>query len=448
MKKTSILGLLTLCCLSAQGAVHISPDNTGQVALVPLYSVANDLSTLLLIENNRDVPKAIKVHVREARGGRSEFYFNLYLNAQAAFSAALYLSQDEMLFYSPSDQCHMGQLTPVEPVVAAGEVPWDEFTGSIEVFEMGEIIDPNEQFFRGTHVDCDALNAAWDGNQSLWGQDPGAMLSAATGGIQVNTNIINVFNGFMIDVPTVYLDGFAPGDGVLHEAPLSVFPDLSSGDHTSLILHNGETITSDWPTGHQAITAVLSRSRIENDYVYDHGIGGQADFIFTFPTWRFHRNDTLHSPFIRDNTGGFTFPGDQSGWYLSYWRNGFGVYNGDQSAGGPGPVLIEWHSNTTVLNYFVYEFTLHTQPMLANAAQDHVMPLDTLHYGDEGKLAFVMGEDVHYKPISNGNHVYHGLPVIGFRMQFFANLNAQPGILANYAEAREHNFQRRIETVE
>ncbi len=366
MIKTSI-SLTLLLAFMAQAAVHINPDESGQVAVIPFYTTANELNTLLLIENTRDLPKAVKVHIREARGGRLTHSFSLYINAHAAFAAALFNDLGVTRLASNTGQCLLGQLEPLQPDIEPDALPFSPATGTIEVIEMGEVIDSESEFFvtagppfpgfgGAQTVNCEALAAAWDGDDSLWGQDPTARMAAASGGLQAQASVIDVASGYMIEIPTLYLDGFAPGDGILHNPPISETPDLSSSDTTSLVVHNGEAITSTWPTGHQAIGALISHTRIENDFSLDASVQALSEWIFTFPTRRYYASDDTDSPFVTDEDGAFAFPGRFSRGYTIFNRAGDG-FAFDTSLIDPPPPEAQDFYNTTVLSRYLHNGT-------------------------------------------------------------------------------------------
>ncbi len=74
-------------------AVQLNEDGVGQALLYPYYSVqtvgGNPLNTLISIVNHRPDAKAIRIRLREGRGGKSIARFNLYLGPNDAWAAAL-----------------------------------------------------------------------------------------------------------------------------------------------------------------------------------------------------------------------------------------------------------------------------------------------------------------------------------------------------------------------
>ncbi len=74
-----ILTIGLLWTFDSTAAVHLSTDGKAQAMIVPYYTVANGVATLLSIDNTTKEFKALKIHLRETKKGDAIYTFNLYL---------------------------------------------------------------------------------------------------------------------------------------------------------------------------------------------------------------------------------------------------------------------------------------------------------------------------------------------------------------------------------
>ena len=161
-----------------------------------------------------------------------------------------------------------------------------------------------------THInnrpaDCSYLEAAWlasgtPGGSGIWFNNAFIDLEAPTGGLFGGAAIVNVASGTYINYNAEAIDGFSAG--VIHTPPGSIFPNLSSangavaGAVTSYVFDRGRLITSNWLTanngGANAVSAVLMREAVFNEYEVDPNLGAASEWIVTFPTRKLYVGST------------------------------------------------------------------------------------------------------------------------------------------------------------
>ena len=86
---TALGALFSTTC----SAVEWNPDGLGQALIYPYYTVRNGgddnaWNTYISVVNSTSSAKAVRVHVREGRHGRSALDFNLYLAPNGVWTGA------------------------------------------------------------------------------------------------------------------------------------------------------------------------------------------------------------------------------------------------------------------------------------------------------------------------------------------------------------------------
>ncbi len=469
---TPFIGLLLVLNFFAHSAVSINPDQNGQAIIVPYFTVANNLNTLITINNTQDQPKAVKVNIRDGRYGSAIFTLNVYLNSNATWAFAMY-EDDSLLKILNGDESCVVNLDSINTQISiVTKLPsLDQQTGSLEVIEMGNIMMESENFFGQVNSTdtCNNISDAWyaNGPNSLWRANPTAELTPVSGGLNVDVKVIDVMNGFAFSIPTLALDNFFPSNTVFHTEPESELPDLSNGTSESLVTYQGRAVQTIWPTGYEAVSALIMKTKIENQFDVTREVAGKTDWVLSFPTLRFHKNNPeTQKPFIFAETDQFRFPGSPSG--VFYDRAG----NNDQRIWGcilppPGtfcpPINL---LNQSVTTYVVDPWGVESPVSnISGISNDRVKPLN-LDSSDPANLTFLAGKvklfinpGTDENPLipsysntnnrginseSNANQNYYGLPVISFAVQMYRNSNAQPGLLASYAASKVGFGTRKI----
>ncbi|MCU7924868.1 MAG: hypothetical protein KZQ97_00335 [Candidatus Thiodiazotropha sp. (ex Dulcina madagascariensis)] len=146
MKATVALLLITASGFTA--AAHVNHDRTGQVVLLPYYTVNNNFITNITITNTTPLFKAVKVRFLESRNSGDVLNFNVYLSPQDVWNGTLrmnpdtglpnLLTEDESCTYPPKSRLQAG-INMRDIYIAATDADLTE--GYVEIIEMGDIAD-------------------------------------------------------------------------------------------------------------------------------------------------------------------------------------------------------------------------------------------------------------------------------------------------------------------
>ncbi|MCU7886360.1 MAG: hypothetical protein KZQ82_19400, partial [Candidatus Thiodiazotropha sp. (ex Lucinoma annulata)] len=114
----SFIALLLMVTASTTFAVHINHDRTGQVALLPYYTVNNNFITNFTITNTTGLWKVVRVRMLESRNSGDLLNFNVYLSPYDVWNGTLrknpttglpnLISEDESCTYPPKASLHAG----------------------------------------------------------------------------------------------------------------------------------------------------------------------------------------------------------------------------------------------------------------------------------------------------------------------------------------------------
>ncbi|MCU7886487.1 MAG: hypothetical protein KZQ82_20045, partial [Candidatus Thiodiazotropha sp. (ex Lucinoma annulata)] len=144
----AIIALLMFSISSLAMAVHVNHDRTGQVALLPYYTVNNNFITNFTITNTTTLWKVVRVRILESRNSGDLLNFNVYLSPFDVWNGTLrknsttglpnLISEDESCTYPPKASLHAG--IDLQNIYTATSD--DDLTeGYIEIIEMGVVAD-------------------------------------------------------------------------------------------------------------------------------------------------------------------------------------------------------------------------------------------------------------------------------------------------------------------
>ena len=315
-------------------AVHINPDGLGQLLFYPYYTVRNDFFTAMSIVNTTSLTKAVKVRFLEGKNSREVMDFNLFLAPADVWTGVVLPTTNGAKLETGDNSC----VTPSDLFGnAAGVVrsdgsglPFNEFKnylyagvrvdnptfdtldrtreGYIEVFEMGIITNATLTGFikhsEGYATNCAALDA-YDGLSTAVSPAvklPGNYLVSPGGGLTGRGSIINSATGAHYAYDVTALDGWwaplVPGPGsVPYSAAGDATPSISlqAGiDTVSYVAVTGNpdipnssgVVRAVWSSPREAVSAVLMRGSIINEFVTDAVTLSKTDWVITFPTKR------------------------------------------------------------------------------------------------------------------------------------------------------------------
>ncbi len=309
-------------------AVNVNPEGLGQVLLYSLYTTEAGKDTSVSVTNTTDEYKAVKVRFVEAMNSAEVLDFNLYLSPRDQWSATIVKNENGAELVTSDTSCTAPLLTngsdtnkfknfayaafttgvngkPL-PTPIAGDGGWQELArtrvGHLEMIEMGTITDPAVQAMikhvNGVPGNCDALRSRFTAAGAVWKEGSSAYniadaIGPQTGGLYGTASIIDPVNATLIGYDATAVDNFYDTDLVNptggskgdHAQPGTVLPNLNSPKASVFAtFKNGDTAEYAQPI--DAVSAVLMKKTIENDYLAADSLKGETNWVVTFPTKR------------------------------------------------------------------------------------------------------------------------------------------------------------------
>lgn len=323
--------------LQAQ-AVNVSQDGLGEVLLFPYYTVNNGYDTNINITNTSEDTVIFKIRFREAHNSRDVRDFNVVLSPYDVWNATVTTTADgaNARLVTSDTSCTVGQL----PTLADGRRGIDftnfDYTGSnadtgpvtlartreghIEVIEMARQIPTNAglslpspqltfaagsighnaQHVNSTPRNCGAVATALTSPSAVAASKP--LLDEPMNVLKGSLSLIKVDEGKSVAVdPTVLANFYNPsltavdgtaltGDNLLFD-PASQEPQLNDADPTYAELFDnqvGVPVGALMATSEDAVSAVLSRAVVVNQYSVNPANNAKTDWVITFPTKYFY----------------------------------------------------------------------------------------------------------------------------------------------------------------
>ncbi|MET1080913.1 MAG: hypothetical protein ABWY06_23110 [Pseudomonas sp.] len=432
-------------------AVNLSQTGQGQVLIFPYYSVRGGTDSYLSVINNTDRTKALSVRLRESRNGRSVSSLTLFLAPFEMWTAGVTATAEGAKLITTDRSCTSPRIPPeglalsnvnyTGAVVAPGFVQQGNDGGDtsldrvregfIEVIELGEVTsafaDQQGLFpygFNGLQP-CNAVELDR-------GPSAGAnALAAPSGGLSGSGTLVNVAGGSEYSYEPLVLDDFS--DQNLWPASRAQLS--SATPKISRLFDRGRLITSTWTRGEDAVSAVLMRSSLTNEFVLETTTLSGTDWLVNMPTKHYYvpvAGSTAKAlpPFA----GAFS---NQGACQFSY---------GDvQLVGREGEALTPevFLEPQTLLCGETSVLTFNGSQLLASAHGEAVGVKDGAA-GSNGFGRLDLGLNGEAMESLEG-HVYRGLPVNGFMVRDFINGNVN-GVLSNYGGSFAHKYQTDITT--
>lgn len=476
-------------------AAHVNPDGLGQVLIYPYFNTLNGQHTDIHLVNTTNETKAVKIRFLEGQNSREVLDFHIYLSAYDHFSGAVVPTADgQGAMFKTSDT------TCTAPAIPAAGVAFRNFAylddagsdsinrtreGYLEVIEMGYLGTENAagvvtevngntadgsfrparavQHVNGVPRDCNVVRNAWNGG--AWAVSPTNGVANSTGtGLYGFATVFNVAEGTSATYSATAIANFNT-DEPLHAPTGNTNPSLQDAFPETFIT-NGATVYTDEFTGNDAdaVSALLTRNTLQNDYVTDEGLAAETDWVVTFPTKRFYMVEN-----IRDAAGNvvtdtwaqrkpFTaeFTADLACEHidLSYYDREEGsvvITVEDDFSPRPPTTVAGWNLCTEVN---VISFNEAGE----DGRQSNVLSSD-LRYGLPLNDGFVNGwatidftqaaasgatGNFNVRSVDGEDYEYFGLPVTGFAVIKYTNGNVG-GILSNYVGVVDHKYTRDIQ---
>ena len=500
---------------SVANAVNINPDGLGEVLIYPYYTVNGGNQTLISVVNTTDLGKAVKVRFLEGRNSREVLDFNLYLSPFDVWTASIFSLTDtgggNLVTLDNSCTAPAIKTNAGLPSLANGNryAPFlnYQYTGSnndsgpdgitrtreghFEMIEMGVVDDlTNDSLTAITHgatgvpANCQQIQRAWTAGSSgaYWIANDSIDMAPPTGGLFGAASIVDTLNGTMLAYNADAVDSFSVIEQ--HTSPGSLLPNLASavtdsaaGEATAIVFTNGGLVTATYPltsagttstdTGSaiDSVSAVLANDAIFNEFTTTASVGGQSEWVVTFPTKNFYvdRAGAVGSPgiapfpriFPRTGTTG-TAPVDIELRVFNREEGPNATFCDDPDNTdclpfspqppeqvGNTPQLL-WETNVLTFNQgtttggsLIFGSTLTANVQAADiGVTEGWMRLGLYNAAGQGSLpTHIMRED-----LTGGN--FYGLPVTGFWALSVTNNAVTPGILSNYSGLFKHRGSR------
>lgn len=452
--KLYLLSFISMSLLSGHSnAVQIGQQGTGQVLIYPYYTVNNDINTLYSVVNTTDQPKAVRVRFLEGEIGRDVLSFNVYLSPFDVWTGALapkistisgHIGEPSLTHITVDTSCAPFLVKAGQeflPFLIDADAPNNSLNrareGHIEIIEMGGVVgDAAEAIDHGTvgiPFGCNLLENDWADNGE-WDFDE---LGDPTGGLLGSVSLINVAEGLNFSYDAIALDNFWDEDG-LHTAPGNPLPDLSSGSNESrVLLSNGELAVSEWSTGFEAVSALLMKTEVYNEYAYDTVVNCQSDWVMSFPTKIYH-TDVDGNPIapFNDNWDG-NQSCDASDLIILDNEAQLEISNQGCTMHCPPPQGPQWCYSSNVMEIIAPDALAEESSRVL--ASDNFLSFTAPSEGvvESGwasvDFSFNFYDNIGTKimtPVTGTG--YKGLPVTGFMVQEFTNSAAASGLIAQY----------------
>ena len=309
----------------------------------------------------------------------------------------------------------------------------------------------------------------WQDSRSPWVQGfTNFLVSSPSGGLYGSSIIVNVEGGTDISEDATALTYF--NDSPMHEEPGSTEPSLVQAD-SWFVLDDGTYGYAD--NGIDAVSAVLMKRRINNDYLTVADLNAATDWVITMPTKRFYVNGWTPANSAEREAGWSVSPGTSSPEpFTSFWTSTeldgvagtaceqIGITYWDQEEGEKTPSGLDFSPQPPGDQPFslCYEANLlHINGGSVMGGGYTDSNLDLVSGFDAGWISIDLANN--WRPIENANNgeeysrdIYAelwdtgggsgygwvvGLPVIGFSATQFVNGDVG-GLLSNYAGSTKH----------
>ena len=459
-KRTTVLLLSTVVFFAFGNtlkAASMDESGFGEVLIYPYYTVNENLNTLFSVVNTTDDVKALKIKFLEGDNAQEVLNFNLYMSPKDVWSAALVAQGDGVELITTDTSCvaladQSTSFTTEFFIRDSGEDGSQRMRdGHFQIIEMGTVIDPvlgmAATQFNGRPHDCGAIEAAWQAG-GQWAENSDQGMAANTGGLFGSALIVDVREGSAMSYRADAIKGFYSADRFMHTEPNNFEPTLASAAPVSTILYDDKAYVSHWNLGTDAISALLMRDKIHNEFVLASGIDAQTEFIVTFPTKHFYTQpeNGPENPFTQTFS---SVAGACEGMYPQFYDRESVTVDINPCGGIICPPLPEflyemcWSAN-------VIHFYNSAEGMIAEVPSPILGSTNLLNFKttpfSSGWVSFSRSHESAVLTDAESRWSYRGWPVTGFAVQKYTNSGAQPGLLAQYATVIQYAYTRNIQS--
>ncbi len=486
---SAVLATLGMVAGSAQAA-YLSEQGTGQVLFYPYYSVQDGMETYISVVNTTSLGKAVKVRFIEGKASYEVLDFNLYLSAKDVWTGAVVAAgaaaTDAAKIVTTDKSCTVPQIPaggqPFRNGAYAGKDQNGDALdrtreGYVEIIEMGVI--PLSNTAAGTSAvptlgyatthnngvpnNCAWVVGKWNGsstfdNSVTW-KPSDLGITPPTGGLIGAAALVNVKAGVDYSYDPVAIEDYNSTSIALHFAPGSLSPSMVNADPTSAVIDGAgaarRLVTTDWTVpaalagtvaGVDAVSAVLMRSNVLNEYTINNDLAASTDWVVTFPTKRFYV--PVDNAVVNSSKRPFT---TESGAKTGAWKSCEAVelnrYDREEAqkggsvdfspTTGANPCL-KWEANVISFGGKNTLGSVNIKNDLIDVYADGWMDM---RFVGTNALAGMAASSV----VTSGSAAttFVGLPTVGFAVQKYVNSTFN-GSVGNYGGAYIHKYVRTI----
>jgi hypothetical protein len=444
--KQLISGLMILAGTASQAGISVNQYGTGDVVLLPHYTVKNSNNSIITINNhNENFGKAVQLVFREGVNGENVLSFNLYLQPNDSWSGVLVAAISDVLGHggeatvellSNDLSCAPYLSSPQQFLPFGFEA--NETTAStmervqegfIEVYEMAQFDPGSEEV---NFSECAEIEQLWDINGEWESGNPNFQMQEPQGDISANLTIINVNEGTSISSKGTALVNFFEEGSAFHQSP-GIDYSLNDGINVSSQLTQVGLVETVWEFGYQAVSALLIKNKAEFDFSLETSVNAQAEAVITFPTKRFHTSGA-------NPTAPFT---------TSYVEQSGACEPVSAIAvdrdGSPLPVSAVPENLCWANNVISMKKDNGDASQVFGSQYEYPMVIDS--QGETGHVVLTFDNSVSGENAldTENEWSFTGLPFLGFSVQKYTNANAQPGLLAQYSSGYDLVSSTQIE---
>jgi hypothetical protein len=445
----ALAGAGALGMTGAAQAVNINPDGLGQALIYPYYTTNGfgiggtvaPYNSLLSVVNSTASGKVVKVRFLEGRNSREVLDFNLWLSPFDVWTAAIIPSGAGAGIFTTDLSC----TTPT--VSSSGTAPTNflnfGYTGTSadgEDTSLGRTKEGYVEIIEMGNVTGGTLAAITHAQPSPPGVPPGCKslpvgltaptdLVAGQGGLFGGISLVNPLAGGDITEDAVALASFSATS--LWAPAGYTTPDLTQvNPKVSVVFNNTEVVNTSWAASSNtvdAVSAILMRDNVFNEFVLDANTKSGTDWVITMPTKRYYYDSNLNVTKLFQSN--FRVKGACDDVIIAQINREEATVISQSSFSPPQPGLIDalcWEANVLTFN----NTNVLASQIVRNISTNFINGWAALNFFPPSiaapKHQLIGGATTRFNTgtlatTTQAAATYNGLPVVGFAAQYFNN---------------------------
>ncbi len=464
------LGFAGAASAQTVDTLTVNESGLGHMLLVPYYTAQNNNMTVFHMVNTDSVNgKAMKVRFRGAANSDDVLDFQVFLSPGDVWTGAVVKGGDadgRAQLVTADGSCTLPAIAKNEPVnFIYDRLPsWMDGVakanstreGYIEIFNMADVKSGSDLFKATKHVNgvAPCTDAALSATLMMEEATPG--LAAPTGGLMGSWYIINVpstltFGGSTTNVLatgatrnvfSAQANG-APRSGLFSADPLFKNGLLETQkfdmpDFSTPFLGVTPTTQAGADTQANALTQLLARTAVMNQYAQDSNISAKTDWVFSMPTRRYNVAANYN---VTPGNAGYRVYNSAVGSFFTAGNTSVNATAGDANY---GQICL---SSTTQI-FLDREETAKTTGAVFSPGNVTKLPLcgevSVMSFASGSVLGAAVAKTAASGTYTNGwgriNFAEPGIPVLGGAYISLRNPSASAGVSGNYGLLWPHSY--------